>query len=201
MAAEVHAGASAARTAARPPRCARITRLACSARTTGIVASGARGHARSPCSDAQEAAQRDARAERRDRRAGGQQQHHEQREARSSAARRSARSGPTTGRRRSPSRPRAARPPTAPPRKPDHQALDHERPADEPVGRAHEPHHLDLAPAGEDRQPDRVRHEQDEASTSSAASAASRILIVLVAERIFLVSSSRSLISSIAGLM
>ena len=43
----------------------------------------------------------------------------------------------------------------------DDQALDHERPADEPVGRADEAHDLDLAAAGEDREPDRVGHEQD----------------------------------------
>src|SRR4051794_609743 len=38
------------------------------------------------------------------------------------------------------------------------QALEHERAAHEPVGRAHELHHLDLASAREDRQPDRVRY-------------------------------------------
>ena len=73
---------------------------------------------RSPRSDAQEAAQRDARAERRDRRRGGQQHDHQQRELDRLAAPRSARSGPTTGRRPSPSRARAARPRPAPPRKP-----------------------------------------------------------------------------------
>src|SRR5438045_4132272 len=36
------------------------------------------------------------------------------------------------------------------------QPFDHERPAHEPVGRADELHHLDLAPPGDDRGPDRV---------------------------------------------
>ena len=40
------------------------------------------------------------------------------------------------------------------------EALDHERPAHEPVGRADELHHLDLPPAREDREPDRVRDEE-----------------------------------------
>ena len=39
--------------------------------------------------------------------------------------------------------------------------LDHERPADEPVGRSHQLHDLDLPLAGEDRQPDGVGDEQD----------------------------------------
>ncbi len=43
----------------------------------------------------------------------------------------------------------------------DQHALDHERPADEPVRRADELHHLDLAPAGEDRQAHRVRDQRD----------------------------------------
>ena len=43
-------------------------------------------------------------------------------------------------------------------------ALDHERPADEPAGRADQPHHLDLAAAGVDREPDRVadQHQRGE---------------------------------------
>ncbi len=41
-------------------------------------------------------------------------------------------------------------------READHHALDHERPADEPAGGADQPHHLDLAAAGVDREPDRV---------------------------------------------
>ena len=40
-------------------------------------------------------------------------------------------------------------------------ALDHERPADEPVGRADELHDLDLAAAREQRQADRVGDQQD----------------------------------------
>src|SRR5215211_4344796 len=39
------------------------------------------------------------------------------------------------------------------------EALDHERPADEPVGRPDEPHHLDLAAPGVDREPDRVAYQ------------------------------------------
>src|ERR1700729_3855651 len=38
----------------------------------------------------------------------------------------------------------------------DHDPLDQERPADEPTGGADQPHHLDLAAAGEDRKADRV---------------------------------------------
>ena len=55
------------------------------------------------------------------------------------------------------SRPIASSPPSAPSDDP----LDDERPADEPVRRADELHDLDLAPAREQRQPDRVRDEQD----------------------------------------
>src|SRR4051794_6138506 len=44
---------------------------------------------------------------------------------------------------------------------PDDHPLDHERPTDEPVGRAYQLHHLHLAAAGEDREPDRVRDESD----------------------------------------
>ena len=40
------------------------------------------------------------------------------------------------------------------------QALEHERAAHEPVRRADELHHLDLAAAGEDREPDRVRDQE-----------------------------------------
>ena len=40
------------------------------------------------------------------------------------------------------------------------QALEHERPAHEPVRRADELHHLDLTPAREDRETDRVRDQQ-----------------------------------------
>src|SRR5215204_228434 len=40
------------------------------------------------------------------------------------------------------------------------QPLDHERAAHEPVRRAHELHHLDLASAREDREADRVRDQQ-----------------------------------------
>ena len=43
---------------------------------------------------------------------------------------------------------------------PAQQAFDHERAAHEPVRRADELHHLDLASAREDRQPDRVRDQQ-----------------------------------------
>ena len=43
----------------------------------------------------------------------------------------------------------------------DDHALDHERPADEPVGGADQLHHLDLAAAGEHRQPDRVGDQRD----------------------------------------
>ena len=45
------------------------------------------------------------------------------------------------------------------------QPLEHERAADEPVRRADELHHLDLAAAREDREPDRVRdqdHRRDQ---------------------------------------
>ena len=42
----------------------------------------------------------------------------------------------------------------------DHHALDHEGPADEPVGRADQPHHLDLAAARVDREADRVRDQE-----------------------------------------
>src|SRR4051812_20647556 len=38
----------------------------------------------------------------------------------------------------------------------DNHPLDHERPADEPAGRADEAHHLHLAAAGVDRKPDGV---------------------------------------------
>src|SRR6476620_5167756 len=40
------------------------------------------------------------------------------------------------------------------------EPLDHEGPADEPVGRADEPHHLALPAAGVDRETDRVRDQQ-----------------------------------------
>ena len=43
---------------------------------------------------------------------------------------------------------------------PADEPLDHERPADEPVGRADQAHHLDLAAAGVDREPDRVPHQK-----------------------------------------
>ena len=43
---------------------------------------------------------------------------------------------------------------------PAEQPLDHERAADEPVRRADELHHLDLAAPREDREPDRVRDQQ-----------------------------------------
>ena len=46
------------------------------------------------------------------------------------------------------------------PAKPAEQPFDHERPADEPVRRADELHHLDLASPREDREPDRVRDQQ-----------------------------------------
>ena len=42
-----------------------------------------------------------------------------------------------------------------------HHALEHERDADEPVRRADELHHLDLASSGKGGQPDRV-HDQEE---------------------------------------
>ena len=52
--------------------------------------------------------------------------------------------------------------PTAIPRaeEADDQALDHERPADEPVGGADQAHHLDLAAARVDREADRVADQQ-----------------------------------------
>src|SRR6266511_1288091 len=43
------------------------------------------------------------------------------------------------------------------PGEPDDQAFDHERPADEPVGGPDQPHHLHLAATCVDREPDRVR--------------------------------------------
>ena len=46
---------------------------------------------------------------------------------------------------------------TSAPARPQSSALDHERAAHEPVRRADELHHLDLAPPREDREPDRVR--------------------------------------------
>ena len=45
-------------------------------------------------------------------------------------------------------------------RAPADHALEHERPAHEPVGRADELHHLDLATAREDGEPDRVADQQ-----------------------------------------
>ena len=45
-------------------------------------------------------------------------------------------------------------------REPADQPLEHERSAHEPVRRADELHHLDLAPTREDRKPDRVRDQQ-----------------------------------------
>ena len=74
----------------------------------------------------------------------------------------------------------------------DDHALDHERPADEPVGRADELHHLDLAPAREERQPDRVG-DQQRSRRSPAAPASSAIVsfTTRVTERILFVSSSR----------
>ena len=49
---------------------------------------------------------------------------------------------------------------TSPPDEAADEALDHERPADEPVGGADELHHLDLAAAGVDREADRVADQQ-----------------------------------------
>src|SRR5947199_3779118 len=46
------------------------------------------------------------------------------------------------------------------PGRPADEPFEHERTAHEPVRRADELHHLDLAPAREDRQPDRVRDQQ-----------------------------------------
>src|ERR1700760_2797559 len=42
----------------------------------------------------------------------------------------------------------------------DHDPLDQERPADEGAGGADQAHHLDLAAPGEDREPDRVADQQ-----------------------------------------
>src|SRR5215211_7099264 len=46
-------------------------------------------------------------------------------------------------------------------RQADQDTLDHERPADEPVGRAHQAHDLHLTAARVDRQPNRVRDQEE----------------------------------------
>ena len=50
----------------------------------------------------------------------------------------------------------------------DDDPLDHERPADEPAGRADQAHHLDLAAAGVDREPDRVADQHQRGERSAA---------------------------------
>ena len=64
---------------------------------------------------------------------------------------------------------------------PADEPFEHERPADEPVRRADELHHLDLPPPREDREPDRVRdqerrgdHEQDHGDRGTRARSPSR---------------------------
>ena len=153
-------------------------------------------------SNPQEAAQGDAAAERRDRHRAGDE--HDRPAARSRSCRgcRPGRSARRAGRRSSPCRASSMATAIAAPMKPDDQALDHERPADEPVGRADEAHHLDLAAAGVDREPDRVADQQQRGERAAARrSRSSTILTAPVTARISLASSRESLTSSMIGLI
>ena len=130
-----------------------------------------RGKARG--SNAQEAAQRDARC-----RAPRPRSHATSRIAISSGEVDRVRRGDQrevgrpAGRRPRPCRRRAAATASTPPSSADDHALDHERPADEPVGRADELHDLDLAAAGVEREPDRVGDQQHRGDARAAPRAA-----------------------------